>query len=184
MAFIGIVSANAQIVWGGRVGACYSTISDDAGSMEFSGDAGLEVGPVLYYALKDNIYINSGAMFSVKSFTEGSGDHTDNLSLYYLEVPLYIGYAFPIGGLDFYGQAGPYVGFKVSESLPKSWGDESGLKVFNAGLGFVGGVNIKKFKLEIGYQNGLTNLLDFEGDDYDDYKLTLGSMFFGVSYIF
>jgi hypothetical protein len=172
IAFMGIVSANAQIVWGGRVGVCYSTISTDYGD-ELSGSAGLEIGPVLYYSVKDNFYINTGAMFSVKNFSDGD----ESLNLYYIEVPVYAGYAFPIGGLDFYAQAGPYAGFKVAEKVP--WDGGSGVNAFNAGLGLVGGVNIKRFKIEIGYQQGLTNILDD-----DDVKATIGSLFLGVSYVF
>jgi hypothetical protein len=184
LAFTGIVAANAQVVWGGRVGLCYATISADGGAT-ISGEPSFELGPVLYYALKDNFYINSGAMFSIKNFTVSSGGSsstTESLNLYYVEVPLYIGYAFPIGGLDFYAQAGPYAGFKVSESLPLGMG-ESGISSFNAGLGFAGGINIKRFKIELGYQNGLTNVINAEEGD-DGFKATLGSVFFGVSYVF
>jgi hypothetical protein len=172
VAFMGIISTDAQIVWGGRVGVCYSTISAEGGA-SVSGNAGLEIGPVLYYSLKNNIYINSGAMFSVKNFSEGD----ESINLYYIEVPLYVGYAFPIGGLDFYAQAGPYAGFKIAESVP--WDGDSGVNAFNAGLGIVGGINIKKFKIEIGYQQGLVNVIDTDG-----FKATMGSLFLGVSYVF
>lgn len=50
VAFMGIVSTNAQIVWGARVGACYST-AYAAGDESISGKAGLEIGPVLYYII-------------------------------------------------------------------------------------------------------------------------------------
>jgi hypothetical protein len=92
---------------------------------------------------------------------------------------VYAGYAFPIGGLDFYAQAGPFIGFKVGEKVP--WDGGSGINALNAGLGLAGGVNIKRFKIELGYQQGLTNI--FSGDD-GDLKATLGSVFFGVSYVF
>lgn len=75
-------------------------------------------------------------MFSVKNFSFGD----ESLNLYYIEVPAYAGLAFPIGGLDFYAQAGPYVGFKVSEKVPE--GEKSGVGAFNAGLGFVSAVLI------------------------------------------
>jgi hypothetical protein len=183
MAVVGVVAASAQIVWGGRVGLCYSTATfssdyDNDNSGTISGEAGLEVGPVLYYALKENIYLNTSAMFSIKNFAEGA----ESLDLYYLEVPLYIGYAFPVSGLDFYAQAGPYAGFKIGESTSSSGQDGSGVGSFNAGLGLAAGININRFKVELGYQEGLTNI--FEGEAAQYAKLTIGSMFIGVSYIF
>ncbi|MDR1225820.1 MAG: PorT family protein [Prevotellaceae bacterium] len=172
---IGVGSASAQAVWGIRAGLSKPTVS--GGGESIDGNFGLEVGPVLYYAVKDNFYINSGAMFSVKSFDfdNGGGGSSESLSMYYLDVPLNFGYSFPIGDLSFYGQAGPFIGIKLSES------EESGLGSFNAGLGAMFGINLNKFKIECGYQLGLVNVLK-EADDNE--KLTLSSLFLGVSYVF
>jgi hypothetical protein len=187
MAVVGVTAASAQTVWGGRVGLCYPTATTSKGE-KIEGKSGLEIGPVLYYALKENVYVNSGAMLSIKNFADGD----DNLKLYCLEVPLYVGYAFPLGGLDFYAQAGPYLGFKVGESIntPDDYEDkdgsgyDSGIGTFNAGLGLVGGININRFKIELGYQHGLTNVYDGPSDESNNFEITLGSMFIGVSYIF
>jgi hypothetical protein len=107
-------------------------------------------------------------MFSIKNFEEGSA----SLNLYYLEVPAYAGYAFPIGNLSFYAQAGPYVGLKLGQS-----GDGGNIKIFNMGLGLIGGINIHKFKIELGYQQGLINIVEGGND-------IIGSAFLGVSYVF
>jgi hypothetical protein len=187
MAVVGVAAASAQIVWGGRVGLCYPTVSTSEGE-SISGNAGVEVGPTLYYALKENIYLNSGAMFSIKTFDFG---RNASLNLYYIDIPLYVGYAFPLGGLDFYAQAGPYIGIKLTESIEVNTSSDddmvdegSGIGSFNAGLGLAGGINIKRFKVELGYQQGLTNVYDAQGSDDGNFKITLGSMFIGVSYIF
>jgi opacity protein-like surface antigen len=185
---VGVTAASAQVVWGGRVGLCYATIS--AEGQKLAGKPSLEVGPVLYYSIKDNFYLNSGAMFSIKNFElelvlgDSGGTHTESesLNLYYIEVPVYVGYAFPIGGLDFYAQAGPFVGFKVGEKLP--WEGGSGINSFNAGLGLAGGVNIKRFKIEVGYQQGLTNVFKSGEEGSASLEATLGSVFLGVSYVF
>jgi hypothetical protein len=197
MAVAGMAAtASAQVVWGGRAGLCYSTATfsgsnnyddydddddDDNDNRHITGKAGLEAGPTLYYALRENIYLNSGAMFSIKNFKVGDG----SLNLYYIEVPLSVGYAVPLGGLDFYAQAGPYVGIKLGERFTINNHEDSddedyGVGSFNAGVGLAGGINIKRFKIEVGYQYGLKNVLK-EGDDN---RITLGSVFTGVSYIF
>lgn len=187
---IGVGSANAQAVWGARVGLSRPTMSVSASSNygvkdknNIDGVFGLELGPVLYYSLKDNWYINSGAMFSVKKFEFGA-DNGD-LSLYYLDIPLYAGYKFPIGSLSFYAQAGPFLGFKLAENVPG--GGDSGINSFNAGLGIMTGINLNRFKVELGYQAGLVNAYSYS-DSEDGYSYSesgkLSSLFLGVSYVF
>ncbi len=103
------------------------------------------------------------------------------------------GYAFPIGKQSFYVQAGPYASFCLGNSL----GEEMDINSFNAGLGFMAGINIKRFKIEIGYQLGLTKLYEGTytwtegGYGYGDsvtktekYSQKLNSLFLGVSYVF
>jgi hypothetical protein len=169
---IGYGSVSAQAVWGGRIGFSRPTISGEGESLD--GDFGLELGPVLYYSLKDNFYINSGAMFSFKTFSFDYGDESESLTMTYLDIPLYAGYSFPVGGASFYAQAGPFIGIKLSES------EKTGLTGFNAGLGVMAGVNLNKFKIELGYQAGMVNVVDGNDDD----TLKLGSLFIGVSYVF
>jgi hypothetical protein len=173
---IGTSSASAQAVWGARVGLSRPTIAisysgDGSFNSSLEGKIGLELGPVLYYSLKKNFYINSGAMFSIKTATHG-----ESLSLYFLDVPLYVGYNIPAGNISFYAQAGPFVGIKLGENK------KSGLGSFNAGLGLMGGINVKRFKIELGYQLGMVNL--FNDSNVPDYVVKLSSIFLGVSYVF
>jgi hypothetical protein len=157
-------------------------ISIDGNSMSsvLSGKFGLEIGPTLYFGLKNNLYINSGAMFSIKSFDlDGYGFAPDGtLDMTYLEIPLNVGLAIPLGKVQTYAQVGPYFGFKLSESVSDEY-SESGLSDFNAGIGVMYGINIHKFKIELGYQYGLLDVVS-ELDSYE----TLNSLFLGVSYVF
>lgn len=175
-AVIGIQTASAQIAWGARVGLCYSTVSADGESI--SGKPSIEFGPTAYYKLNERFYLNSGLMFSVKNFDQEYEDYgTDKLRAYFLEVPVYAGYAFSAGKTTFYAQAGPYLGIKVGEKNNfEDYGEnqEDFFKSINAGLGAAVGVNIKKFKIELGYQYGLVKHCD----------ATIGSLFTGVSYVF
>ena len=172
---VGMSSASAQAVWGARVGLSRPTMSISGDWTEsIDGKFGLELGPVLYYSLKSNWYINTGAMFSIKTFDFGEGD---NLSVYYLSVPVYAGYNIPVGKVSLYAQAGPYAGFKLGES------EDSGTSSLDAGLGLMGGINVKRFKIEVGYQIGMANLADSELKDWG-VKMKLNSLFLGVSYVF
>jgi hypothetical protein len=185
IAFMAISASNvsAQIVWGGRIGLSRPTITATGKaegttvSMDIDGVFGLELGPVLYYTMKNNWYMNSGAMFSLKSFRMDD----ESVTKYYVDVPLYLGYRIPAGKISLYGQAGPFIGYMLAESA------ESAMKPLNAGLGAMFGINLKRFKIELGYQAGLLNLLDTNevGDTGGtEVSARLSSVFLGVSYVF
>jgi hypothetical protein len=175
---IGICSANAQAVWGARVGVSKPTLTfgGDWKGDKISGKFGLEAGPVLYYSLSDNFYINPSVMFSIKTFDLGNVD----ISMYYADIPVYAGYNFSLGKLSLYAQAGPFAGFKLAESV-KGADEKSGLGAFNAGIGAIVGVSVKKFKVELGYQQGLTNVLKEKAEGI---SLKMSSLFIGINYVF
>jgi hypothetical protein len=59
----------------------------------------------------------------------------------------------------------------------------SGIIGTDAGLALMYGVNINRFKIEIGIQYGLTNIYEVKEDE-DAMNLKLTTPFIGVSYIF
>jgi hypothetical protein len=173
---VSIGSANAQrAVWGVRAGASYSMfdISGDPSSLHslrysHYGGFGFEIGPVLYYSLKNNFYINSGAMTKIII--------ADNL--YFLDIPLYLGYKFGNSGtVSFYGQAGPFAGLNLEGIF-----GSSGFNNANFGLAAMLGVNFNRFKIEAGYQKGLVNM--WNSTVLEDIKMKINSLFLGVNYIF
>ena len=184
---ISIGSVSAQVVWGARVGFSKPTMTVSSGD-SWDGNFGFEGGPVLYYSLKDNWYINSGLQVSFKKFTDEGDGWKDEFSMIYADIPIYAGYAFKVGNASLYAQAGPYIGVKLTEKW--TWDDDyygggtepsNNMSPINMGLGVMLGINIQKFKIEAGYQNGLTNILkDTEGD----FSIKINSIFLGVSYIF
>jgi hypothetical protein len=187
---IGVSSASAQAVWGARVGLSSYTETVKVGSISASASApGFELGPVLYYSLNDNVYINSGAMLGIM-IPDMSDDllERDSYQNYYLDIPLYLGVNIPIGSsaVSLFGQAGPYCGywFASDELVNKV------LQPFQAGLGLMAGINVKRFKFELGYKYGLTNLTSSDGNStYEGTQLIessskLSSLFLGVSYVF
>jgi hypothetical protein len=105
--------------------------------------------------------------------------------MYYVDVPVYAGYNIPAGKVSFYAQAGPFIGFKLGESVSSDSDNggatESGLGSLNAGLGAIFGVSINKFKIELGYQHGLVNVLK---EKTEGVKLNISSIFLGINYVF
>jgi hypothetical protein len=186
---ISVSNASAQAVWGGRIGLSqYTETVKASGMSDFSGNApGIELGPVLYYSLQNNWYINSGAMLGIMVPADVDYLGRSDVKNYYLDIPLYLGLNIPVGNsnLSFFGQAGPYIGY---------WGstDESIndlLNPFQAGVALMAGINIKRFKIELGYKAGLTNLTSNEGGysngiTYLESSSKLTSLFLGVSYVF
>jgi hypothetical protein len=162
----GILSANAQTVWGVRAGLSVPTVT---GNERMTGKFGVEAGPVMYYLFSNKLYLNPAVMFSIKPFSL----EEDKLSLYCAEIPVYLGFRIPLGSIDTYFQAGPYASIKLGESK------ETSIKTFHAGLAAMYVINIKRFKIEAGYKYGLT---DFISDK--DIKARLSSLFLGVNYVF
>ncbi|GHT59190.1 hypothetical protein AGMMS50239_05250 [Bacteroidia bacterium] len=165
---ISVGSAKAQTVWGIRAGMGAPIVTSDSESL--SGKFGFEIGPTAYFSLNNKLYLNAAALFSMKTF--------EYISLSYLEVPAYLGYRVPLGKIETYLQAGPYVGYKISESIDSNIGYEGGTVAndFDAGIAVMYGVNINRFKIEIGAKYGLT--------DVSGYGEKLITPFLGVSYIF
>jgi len=182
---ISIGSVSAQVVWGARVGFSKPTMNGD--KEYWKGKFGLEFGPVLYYSLKDNWYLNSGAQLSFKKFSDEDYSYNNSYTVTCVDIPIYAGYAFKAGKVSLYTQAGPYatirVAEKAKEELPgggSKSGSDDRISPFNAGLGIMFGINVQKFKIEAGYQMGLTNIWK---EDYG-YTSKVNSLFLGVSYVF
>jgi hypothetical protein len=142
-----------------------------------SGKPSIEAGLTAYNSLNANVYLNYGLMFSMKNFEQNDV----SLSGYFVDLPVFIGYVLHIGQLDVYTQAGPYVGVKVMEKFEYEGLDieeKDILERLNYGLGAAAGFNINKFKIEVGYQHGLANINSGEN------KVTIGSIFVGIGYVF
>jgi hypothetical protein len=185
-----VSSISAQAVWGVRMGLSYFTETIDVSEigMSYKGNVpGIELGPILYYSLKDNLYLNSGVLVGVLIPESFEGFDRSEALTCFIDIPLYGGVKIPVSSsnFSFYGQAGPFVGYSFSTD---SYTNEM-INPFRAGLAAMAGINIKRFKFEFGYKAGLTNQTSNEGGYLDDtYMLKstskLSSLFLGISYVF
>ena len=178
---ISMSSVNAQAVWGLRVGLSTPQFTSRDGTSRIS-NFGWEVGLVLYYSLKNDFYINSGLMYSMKSLKISMSTETMSYEASYIEIPLYIGHSIPLGRVSSYAQLGPYIGFKLSEKESSMLYSEDMdfINSYNAGLGIMYGINIKRFKIEVGYQYGFINFFN----DKIENDVKLNTLFLGISYVF
>jgi hypothetical protein len=164
---------------------------------------GGSIGPTLYYSLNEIWYINSGAMFGILRFPlnegeYGEGDRIYPIRMYSIGVPVYMGFNIPFGSSAFslFGQAGPHFDWYWF-SADEGWEVDTegfGFNPLQAGLGIMAGINIKRFKFELGYKYNITNFIS-HGDIYENwngydelvaYAVTskLSSIFLGISYVF
>ena len=179
---IGATGASAQTVWGLRFGASSYTekVTVEGLSLDLK-SVGVEIGPVFYYLFKNNLYLNSGAMLGIQ--ISGAGDYEkvyqlDSYQNFLVDIPVYLGIKIPVGSsntVSLFGQAGPYFGYCFSTNDIIN----DALRPFQSGLGIMGGVNVKRFKFELGYKYGLTNFMKV-----DPVSSKLTSLFLGVSFVF
>ena len=132
---------------------------------------GFHGGVLADFNLKENLYFNSGILFSMKGFSGegdvGQGNTSLTATLYYLELPLNLTYKIPIKDKSrFFIQAGPYIGYgigvteKVGNESEDGSFKEAGLKSLDSGLGFGGGVEFGTVAVGINYQIGLSDIND------------------------
>lgn len=123
---------------------------------------GLHLGPVADIEIQENLYFNTGLLYSLKGYKMeyGEGKATDKLN--YLEIPLNIAYKFPINETyKVIAQAGPYVAYAISGKTRSGSGSrkiefgEYGWKRLDFGIGAGAGVESGPFLASLSYQLGL-----------------------------
>jgi len=184
-----------QILWGIRAGIGY-TNSHSTEGVNTKNNASFEIGPTAYYFFNKNMYLNTGLNLSLKRF----GIKNDSIESgggvnYYLEVPVNAGMKLNLEKVTMYAQAGPFLGIKLQEAIMLNTETDgvrgiipNYFRRFNYGVGVAVGIDAQKFKIELGYQQGMANIVnkaskkDVEVDTKD--KAYLNTLFIGVSYVF
>lgn len=132
-----------------------------------SNKIGIQLGFIGEIPISNNIYINSGILFSQKGTKYNFFDPEEfNLSINYLELPLNISYKYHVGSKKIFAQVGPYLGYVLSNKFLYSENEESydygsatdEMNRLDFGLNFGAGLEISKVQLGINYGFGLTNI--------------------------
>jgi len=127
---------------------------------------GVQVGLISEMPISNEIYLNSGVLFSQKGTKLSLLGVEIEFPINYLEIPLNLAYKYDLGSAKIFAQAGPYLGYGLSAKM-KGGGDEETIdfgtetdqmKRLDFGVNFAAGLEIKIVQIGINYGLGLTNL--------------------------
>lgn len=179
--FMGISLAGAQsitprfgVVGGMTLTKFKASSGEDYGSSKFN--AGFNVGGKMEIGLPVvGLFADGSLLFSQKAAA--------NADLYYLDLPINIGYKFhvaPTVALNL--KTGPMLGFGLFGSESELF-DDNGFNRFNCSWGFGAGIEVlKHFQFGLSYNLGLSNIA---GSDYSDVLTVKQNYFrFNVAYMF
>ncbi|HAQ17708.1 MAG TPA: hypothetical protein DCR40_00560 [Prolixibacteraceae bacterium] len=164
--------ANAQ-VFGIKGGINIANMTFTASGMDLSPKSiiGIHVGPVAEFELQENLYFNTGLLYSIKGYKlkmEFLGESIESTAKFNcLEIPLNFVYKYSLNDASkLFAQAGPYLGYALSGTA-KSDGEsekidfkDEGMRRIDFGLGIGVGLELGPIVPSISYQLGLANLSD------------------------
>ncbi|MGB4293177.1 MAG: porin family protein [Bacteroidales bacterium] len=149
----GLSLANAQYEYSGT-------------SISTSNLTGVQAGLIGEVIISNEIYFNSGILFSQKGTKMSLLGVEIDFPINYFEIPLNLAYKYDLGTVKLFAQAGPYFGIGLSAKMKGGgfeetidFGSETDqIKRLDLGINFGAGIEIKKVRLGINYGLGLTNL--------------------------
>lgn len=154
---------------------------------------GFHVGAVAQFGL-GNFFLQPELLFSQVGIAQKIGDSKlENGNLNYLQLPIYAGYKASLGlGLDLLLGAGPYFAYGISGTDDPFKENEDGMTAFqrfDAGLTFMGGIQISNLQVTLGYDLGLVDMIDIPGwntmkDVLDLSSITNQNIKVSVAYFF
>ena len=183
-----VVNANAQKI-GIKAGLSLANAQYEytQTSISTSNLIGVQAGLIGEVPISNEIYFNSGILFSQKGTKMSLLGVEIEFPINYLEIPLNLAYKYDLSTVKLFAQAGPYLGVGLSAKM-KSGGQEETvgfgsetdqMKQIDLGINFGTGIEIKTVQLGINYGLGLTNL----SNDPDE-LIKNGVLSFSVSLFF
>lgn len=149
---------------------------------------GLLAGGVAKYQLttrNENHYLQGELLYTNQGeFGVTNGDKKYKSFINYISIPIMYKYYFDDQGKDFFVEAGPQFGFKVSdnmEQIDENAGRNLKPNSFDFALNIGGGYSInRQYEINVRYQYGLTDTYDsdWEQDTNRSSFLTLGLTYF------
>lgn len=149
---------------------------------------GFLAGAVAKYPLttkNENHYIQAEALYTNQGeFGVQRGGEKYKAFVNYISVPIMYKYYFDDQGKDFFLEAGPQFGFKVSdnmEQVDENLGRQLKPKSFDFALNIGGGYSLnRQYEINIRYQYGLSDTYDsdWEADTNRSSLLSLGVTYF------
>jgi len=170
------------------------TIKDDEEtySDDYKMKPGFYAGGMVDITLVKRLSLQTGLFISQKGYSYNKNDVKNNVSLFYLELPVTAKYKFEAGKVKIYPEAGPYLGVGLGGKYKHDWhgekesgnikfGKDEDLKLLDIGLRFGAGVEISSVQIGLYYDLGLANI---SHDDTGGYKMTNKVLGFTLGYWF
>lgn len=183
-----VVAASAQ-KFGIKGGVNFANGNYDVSgaSLSTSSLTGVQLGVVGEFPLSQEIYFNSGLLYSQKGVKLDLAGVEIKIPINYFEIPLNLAYKYDLGGPVFFAQAGPYVGVGLSakaksgdteEDIDFGDGDDE-YKRIDFGINIGTGLEVKALQFGVNYGLGLVNLENEDGAELKNgvFSITIGYFF-------
>lgn len=193
VALVGVIGYNANAQESGflvKAGLNLNNIKDNDGTGD--NNVGFHLGAGYEYAFTENFAIEPGVYLDTRGAKAKEGEITAKINMIGVTIPVLAKGKFAVGNdFSLFANVGPYVnlnfsgkmkaeGYGESVSQDIKFGSNAGeMKTANFGLNFGGGVEFKKFILGLGYDLGLSNVSNVEGN-----KAKLHALKISVGYKF
>jgi hypothetical protein len=169
LVIIDFADIHAQIKSGYIIGLNLSTMSLKFSGINFEAktSTGVHFGKIFEIPLNDNFALQPGFLFSAKGSFYKIDTAEFSISPIYIEVPVIAVFSFGPDAIKISLFAGTYFACGVGGTwesgnelkyLRFGSGENKDMKLFDIGLNFGGGVNIKGLMISAQYGLGLTNL--------------------------
>ncbi len=186
------ITASAQITWNAKAGLGMSSLMGDG---DVDSKIVGKIGVGIEKPISPNWSLMPSLEFALKGAKYGEAGYSENVSLYYVQIPVLAAYRFHLTGKwNLCLKAGPYFAYGIAgdssyeedgkgSGSDDVFGVEIGAKRFEMGLDF--GVDFEYGKWVVGaeYEYGITPLIDFpeDFDEYGSYEYKLKNQAFYVT---
>ncbi len=167
---INTYAQDKPITFGVKAGVNLSNVGGDIDGTDAK--IGFNAGVTLDYGFTPDVYLLTGLQLTTKGFKVKDLDINSNLM--YLQLPVHVGYKLTVAeATKIVFHAGPYAAYGIGGKTEYSDEDgtykpnsfsKGGYKKFDFGLGLGVGAEFGKIGVDLGYDFGLANIVDTEGD--------------------
>jgi hypothetical protein len=140
----------------------------DFGDIDKKALVGFHAGAFINFQFGDHLGLQPEVLFSSQGAKLESAGESENIKLSYINIPVLLKYRFTGG---FYLEAGPQIGFKVSEKIGDEDVEDFAKSTDLSVAGGLGWHSSSGFGLGARYTAGISKVGDFDGSDIDpDFK--------------
>jgi len=194
---VATATAKAQTSFGIQAGANFATLKLDSDDEDIKSKVGLVIGALADIDFGSSISFRPELNFIQKGYKIDESGYEETLSLNYIELSPNFVYNFTAGTGKVFLGLGPSFGFGVSGRIKSKDGNDpeeeedvdfgsndDQVKSFDYGFNLLGGYKLANgLFLSAGYNLGLGNLSNLEGDEFEaknrGFNIKIGYMFGG-----